>query len=338
MPPAWLTNTTDFARSTWNVISSVGPWLISQSDASSEAYARHQERLANVEITKEVSKELLMQEVHLYGEAKKKLLDKWADADSTEKVHIKCGLQEIDASMRAIKVSAKALTYLPEPNQRDTAQASGTPSSDIPNPEVTAHWMDRFSELARAHNEPWREDMLARALAQESAEPGTVTPRVLWLIGTLDQETFNAFATMMDLAIRFNNRFVIPSHEEFNHIPIPNCLLGNTMHIGSLGYYLEDTGLLADERSVIDIEPNQNFLVSYDDFYCVISSTENIKSTGILHTRLGESLARFYKPKFNPLGRKIFEAWVSNLDATICTVRRVIPAENGTYRYVYPVT
>jgi len=39
-------------RAAWNIARAVGPFLISQSDTASEAYARHKKRLAEVEVWK----------------------------------------------------------------------------------------------------------------------------------------------------------------------------------------------------------------------------------------------------------------------------------------------
>src|SRR5436190_1007516 len=78
------------------------------------------------------------------------------------------------------------------------------------------------SELARAHNETWREDLLARALATESASPGSVSPRALWLLGTLEASQFTAFAAILNLASRIDDALIIPSNGSFILRDVPD--------------------------------------------------------------------------------------------------------------------
>jgi hypothetical protein len=160
---------------------------------------------------------------------KKKLLERFIVADPEERVRVRRDLDEIDASLRQLKIGIQALKYLP-------ASTGQTPPPAKPLPEVSAHWMDKFSELARAHNEPWREDLLARALAVEPSAPETVSPRVLWLLGTMEEKLFDALATILDLCSAIGDTLIIPAHNPFNERPIPNCPLGDTVSIGNLTY------------------------------------------------------------------------------------------------------
>src|SRR6266566_189385 len=110
----WLVKSGDTAKSTWNVIRSVGPFLVSQSDSASEAYARHQARLAAVD----AGKELLFGEIHTLTDIKKKLLEQYFAADAEERVRIRPDLDEIGASLRRLNIGAQSLSYLRAPTDQ----------------------------------------------------------------------------------------------------------------------------------------------------------------------------------------------------------------------------
>ena len=58
-------------------------------------------------------KELLFAEIHTLSEIKKKLLGRFIVADPEERVRVRRDLDEIDASLRQLKIAVQALKYLP---------------------------------------------------------------------------------------------------------------------------------------------------------------------------------------------------------------------------------
>lgn len=306
----WLSKPVDAAKSTWNVVRSIGPFIVSQADSTSEAFARHQARLAAVE----AGKELLFQEIQTHSNVKKLLLERFIAADAEERIRIRRDLNEIDGSLRQLNVGTKALNYIPAPS----AEPPPASPDQQTQPEVTSHWMDKFSELARAHNESWREDLLSRALAKESSAPGTVSPRALWLLGTLEERSFDSFAILLDLASSIAGRLMIPKYTKFLDRPIPQCALGDNVAIGNLIFQLDEVGLFANTLSSSrTVVKGQRFLASYGSSAVFIDCVgADLSIPGIIPTGLGASLASFYEPKSNPLGKEIFEAWVESLDRT----------------------
>lgn len=309
----WLVKASDAAKSTWNVVRSIGPLLISQSDAASEAYARHQMRLASVE----AGKELLLAEVLVLTDVKKELLQQYVAADSTERLRIKRDMEEVAASLRQLKVGAQALSYIATNDNKTDDPASPVGDSSAQS-DVTQHWIDKFSELARTNNEPWREDLLARALAAESAQPGTVSTKALWLLGTMEEHHFVAFATILDLCSVIGGGLIVPLHNKFNLRPIPGCQLGPQIGLGHLIYRLQDVDLLADTLTTSKTIPKGSRLfASYGSNSVLIEcTTQDLRIHGIIPTAVGMSVASFCDRKFNPLGKEIFDAWLTSLDKT----------------------
>jgi hypothetical protein len=300
------------AKSTWNIVKSIGPFLISQSDSMSEAFARHKMRLANVD----ASKEFLMQEIGTYTEIKKKLLKKDINADPEDRIRIRQNLDEISKSIRQLNIGVKALTYLPASTNGDSPSTTPPASTLSPEPEITMHWMDRFNELARSHNEEWREDLLARALAAESSKPGTVSTRVLWLIGTLEKDSFDAFATLLDLSSSIGTQILIPFPNKFISRPIPECILGLNVSIGNLLYSLEEIGLFGSLIGTSLTLPKGSLAIAIygQTAFSIHCKDADLAIPGVIPSNLGKSLASFYQPKPNPLGREIFESWIATLN------------------------
>jgi hypothetical protein len=176
--------------------------------------------------------------------------------------------------------------------------------------------MDKFAELARMRNEPWREDLLAHALATESSSPGTVSPRALWLIGTLEEDAFNAFATLLDLCSFIGGGLMIPNYDKFDRRKIPECPLGNDFVIGSLLYRLDEVGLFTDPITTTrNFQRGNQFLATYGTKRFIVTCTgSDLSVGGAIPTRLGDSIASFYQAKHNPLGQDIFDTWIDSLD------------------------
>jgi hypothetical protein len=295
----WIAKVSDAAKSVENVIRSIGPFLISQCDSASEACARHQTRLASVK----AGNELLIAEGHALSDAKKELLLRYASsAEPEERFHLKRCIEDISASLRQLKVGVQALNYI-SPNERNTASAPGSEDASA-HAEVTQHWMDKFSELARAHNEPWREDLLARALAAESDQPGSVSTRALWVLGTMEETHFVAFATILDLCSIIEEGIIIPSHNDFNLRPIPDCPLGPDTSLGRLIYLLGDAGLLSDTSSTnMAIDKGKQFIAAYGSSRIRIDcQSQDLIIRGVIPSTIGNSVAFFCDRKPNALG------------------------------------
>jgi len=188
--PNWLDTISGVGQKTWNTIKSIGPLLISQSDKASEAYQRHLGRVAEVEVLRD----LLKSEIETRSAIRRTLLEKFIAAPDEERVRIERDLEYVDGVTRQLNVVAKSLSY------GSTGESPPEKTPEKPK-QVEDHWIDRFNELARKRNEEWRSELLARALAEEAANPGSVSPRALWLIGSMERQLFRALSHLLDLCV-----------------------------------------------------------------------------------------------------------------------------------------
>jgi len=131
----------------------------------------------------EVLRDLLKSEIETRSAIRRTLLEKFIAAPDEERVRIERDLEYVDGVTRQLNVVAKSLSY------GSTGESPPEKTREKPK-QVEDHWIDRFNELARKRNEEWRSELLARALAEEAANPGSVSPRALWLIGSMGAPTF----------------------------------------------------------------------------------------------------------------------------------------------------
>jgi hypothetical protein len=170
-------------------------------------------------------------------------------------------------------------------------------------------------DQGRASNEEWREDLPAKALSAEASAPGTVSPRALWLIGTLEERLFHAFASILDLCCDFNGPVIPNAGKGTSDQLIPNCILGADLTIGRLSFMLSDVGLLAGPLAERRGPKGSLVLVRYfGDHYLIECKADALKIRGTVPSDLGSCIATLYEQKFNPLGKEIFDTWIESLD------------------------
>jgi len=301
---------------TLNVIKSMGPWLISQSDKASEAHARNAARLGAVA----AGKELMLQEVKLYSDHQAALLEKFRAAKPAARIQIQRDLEEADRRLRHLHVVTQALNYRKEP-QMENSSAHPGPKKTQALEASEAHWMDKFNELARAHNEPWRAELLARALAAEASAPGSVPPRLVWFIGTMEEMIFDAFSALIDLSFSIRTSRVVVAHKRFAEIWTTTH--ARDISLGKLLFVLAETGLIANDATY-RFGKGEVYITTYGNLKYSLKCHESMKlKESVFLTEMGDTLASFADPKATPIGAEMFEAWIKSLPESKCTVSKV---------------
>lgn len=306
----------EYGTTIHNFAKAIGPFIISRSEEASEKFAEHKARLATVDIMKEV----LIGEAKIYQSAKEELLKRCISSDDVERVRIKRDIREIDESIRTLKIGQKALAYLPGTNSENEAS-----DKDTDNPIILDSWQDRFNKLAKLNNEAWREDLLARVLAKESISPGSISPRTLWLIGTLEEKSFHAFAALLDISVFIASNVMIPNTKvRANNVEIKNSSFGVGLDAGNLVYMLSDVGLIADTTSTQRTLPKDSeFATIYGDERAIVKCTSEMKVGGIMYTTLGHSIASLYDAKPNQEGLVLYNNWLEELGKRNFEIRKL---------------
>lgn len=305
-----LPSTSKIAHAAWGIVKAIGPFVLSQSAKASEAYAEHQMRLVQVE----ACKELMIGEIRTLTDVRRKLIERYYETSDEERFRTKRDIGDLDKEMRRLGVYQKALEYLPR-------EAEGEPT-ETPAKEISSSWQDRFDELARLQNEAWRHELLSRAMAREAQNPGTISPRALWFIGTVDDHIFHAFASLIDVCSVVLGRYMIPNHGSYYERVIPNCALGDHFRLGNVTFLLNDLGLMGDLlTSQKEIPADGMFQVAYGSKYGILKTKQKLQVSGIILTPLGDSIASLYEPKQNDLGMEIFDAWIKSINPEVAELQ-----------------
>lgn len=232
-----LVKLSEYGKSALRIMKSIGPFVIAQSQQVSENFAQHQLRLAQVE----AAKQFMLAEAGALVNARAQLRERYFTATEIERIALRRDIEEIECEIRRLQTVNAALEKLPH-EPADEAKSDVNPDQI----QISGHWLDKFNDFAKAKNEKLRQDLLSSALAMEAQSPGSISPRVLWIIGTMDEYLFHAFAALLDVSTRVGDKYIVPNHQPFNDRPISHCELGREVAIGNLLFILGDLGLIGD--------------------------------------------------------------------------------------------
>ena len=256
-------------------------------------------------------KEFYVGEIAVRRDVRSKLFERYIAATVEERVRIEADLERMDAEIRRLGIGAKALNYAPQKEEPPQPP-------NVTIKEVSDHWLDRFNDLARHRNEPWRAEMLSRALAVETENPGSIGGRALWLIGTMEESLFQAFSAFLNLCF-----WPFPEGEPFNpdsdyanDKAIVLVLNGRELVMGQLLFLVEQAGLLGNLLTTSKAIPAGGGLqlIAGNDGFLVKAKVDHV-IRGILLSPLGATLAQFHEPKWRGEVFDRLEKWVGSLPA-----------------------
>lgn len=295
------------AKAVWRIVTAAGSLLISQSAKLSEAYAKHQLRLAEVEAVKE----LMIGEAKIITEVRKKLIDKYLDAPHEDRIRLRQDIETAERDLRQLGIYHKAIEHIPE--SQNSTPLDAVEENLEPTTEFRA-WLDTFNEYARKQNEPWRAELLARALALESEKVGVLGQRALWFIGTVDEREFHAFAAILDISSKIFGDYVIPDFDTYLLRDMPNYMGTGGNQFGQAIFIISTLGLFGDLlQSEKRFVTGESLVASYGERQIDAKFNQDFSVRGVLLTPLGETIARLYDPKVNSLGLEIFNKWIDGL-------------------------
>jgi hypothetical protein len=279
-----------------------------QSEKFSVNLIAHEARKADVEIYKANS--IASHQASL--QLKSKLAEKLLDAEPEERLRLRQDMQYIDQDIRQLGIYRKAEEYLPSntisPEERDveTVEENYKQSNEV--------WLDVFNEYARRSNEPWRADLLSRALALEVQEPGNIGQRALWFIGTVDEAIFHSFAALLDISILLSEEgYLLPDTSGLYESKLTVEGISWDFTVGHATFTLTDLGLIGDSVSHNSLQPQSTIVASYGSRTESFRVINEIRVSGVIYTALAQKIAKLYDPKPTPLGEKVFSEWIEQL-------------------------
>ena len=296
--PAWLAAASGTVKAAWRLLRGLAPVFLSREIVS------HKKQKAEVDFVRH----LMREEAKAIADVRAMHWKALGTASPEARFAIRRQLEQLDEDIRHFSISAKALDYLPPP-----IAATGVPTEPI-----AEHWMDRFLKLSRAANEPWRAELLARALAHQ-ASGHEVSPKLLWTIGTLDYDVFVAVSYILDCSCIV----AVEPGTETPIIPVdPGALMDEIAtdypnnppnvpyRFGALVFMLQESGLIGEvfDNSIDLYKPV--FTLRYGtETYRITKANETKRITlpGLMVTDLGRGLSQFHHHTDRQLGRRFFE-------------------------------
>lgn len=275
-------------------------------DSGSKRIQLHKARIDGVEGVKSV----LLKEAQALSSAYKKLGDKLADCDEEEFVELRQRMEYVGGELRRVRVGLGALERLAVDGGSEDSKQSD-PDKAIPDT-----WLDRFDEYAKRANEPWRIELLERALALMASKPDSLSTQALWLIGTISSEAFDAFAFLLDHCIYVDKAGFVPFTVNMNEgIQYRDGVLS----LGQVMYRLQGLGLVSPDTSSY-LKPNTRAIVTYGSRSVSITAASQTTITGHAPTILGYQIAELYQIKHIERVDQCFDAFIADLKLKGATV------------------
>ena len=300
------------------------PFLISQTQIASENYAEHKARIASVD----AYKELLVAEGKAAINLKEKFSEKALLATPEEALEILTRMRQIDEQIRTVRTISKAadhLVALPAP-----AETTSSEPTDAIHDEGS-HWLDQFFSYARQVNEPWREDLLARAIALETTRAGSISLQTLYKISCLPVNAFHGLSHLLDITPYIEGRYALPAYpNDFAMRPISDSSVENGAIYGSILVPLIENQLVRQPDTVELQFDEATFLVTYGIKAVNVTPPKKISLRGIQLTAMGLDIAKLYSPKPITLGYKCFDLLVTKFSELNCKIENVVtPRESA---------
>jgi len=257
--------------------------------------------------------------MHALTNLRAKLRERYYDASPENRIRIKSDIEELERESLRLSVFQRAFDHLPK------EASAARPSQSAEDPPIAPMWLDRFNAYARMQNESWRQDLLARALAREADQPGSVGPRALWFIGTMDENSFHAFAALIDISTAMSRGRVVPNWSQYVSRVVPNCVLDPNIKVGNIMFLLSELGIIGiPSNTSWEMTTDELLTAKYAGSSFVLRALRDVQFPSIVFTPLGNTVASLYDQHPNELGKEIFNMWILGINRQIVEVSEVV--------------
>lgn len=228
-------------------------------------------------------------------------------------------LGQMEDDLRLLTTVQRSLAFLPGDGAADDGDRNAA-DSDI-------SWWSMFEDFAKRPNEPWRIDLLARALAENDREPGSIRLKALWEIGMLEADDFGMLAVFCDSALHIDGKpLVLIDPEEQNTFVLD---LDDGLRRGNLAYIvadLVDRGLV--QKALTQFDTTETVVLTHlsgphhlhhrpPDFQDGQESAVQISAYG--PTDYALDICRLYEPRFNEASDANFQSLRRSLEEASAT-------------------
>jgi hypothetical protein len=295
-------------------------------DQASQAKARDELRRNGVDGLRVVH-EL---KVKAYTDALAASLSKLPSATIEERVRIEQDIENIEGRIRQVEIEYKAMIRLDAPDHPDVP--TGEPAS-------SNAWYDQFSQYARARNESWRSELLARAFAEEILHPGSFGTHGLWVVGTMDRTNFQEFSAYLDIASQMDGAFILPEQLDSAETEGTLTLRGpfdmemmldirgetpRQIQLQEFAFNIDGLGLIAAPwQTTSRISEGVPAIIGYGASQFEVATKCNVSFRMLGTTPLGSRIARLHTPVQQEKGQKLFDALMNWLKPNLVSKKEM---------------
>lgn len=227
-------------------------------------------------------------------------------------------IEQFQRDIQLLSTISRALAMIPDSiDSQNEDKEHSIPSDD----EIL--WWDNFESMARRRNEPWRTDLLARALVEIDKDPGAISLKALWEIGMLEYNDFRMLAVFCDSALLVDGKPLVLLDPE-DQVKYDFEIEDGTIRV-NLAYIISD---LIDSRLIQKTETQFDTsepveLKHASGSHLLIHNPPNskpcdnsaIQIAAYGPTDYGLDICRLYSPSSNPAADASFEVLKSTLEA-----------------------
>ncbi|MBK8040179.1 MAG: DUF2806 domain-containing protein [Verrucomicrobiaceae bacterium] len=304
-----------------NVLCSLGPRMLSLWPSASKNLLTHQTHQSAIEGVKQA----ITLENENFAAVEREILEQIPKAKPEDFLNLQKRLELLRGYRCFTEVIVKSLDYVnmsgnfafgtPNPSKRN--DFTGSPSPAKPTSTITEHWMDLFTRVARQRNEPWRSELLARVLAAESENPGSVPTRALWVIGTMEEAVLREYECWLNNCMIINDAPVCA----WNHVDSFDCVRvkggKERLTIGDLRSRLSEAGLIIHfgELSCRTVGTGVVARCQKGSVKVTVKQSTSLVIPGAWCTRIGAVLSKYHEYKPTKLAQKTFEKWKKHISS-----------------------
>jgi hypothetical protein len=283
----------------------IGTFILAQSDKGRAKHLKHLTGVKTIEAFGIFCKEIAINHAELIANQKASVLE---ETDPHKRWRMQKDLNELERDMSFIEIMINAKQYMIEYSLRKPADGS--------EKQDPAAWYDEFIGFARRRNEPWRQDLLSKAMAQKALDPKSISLKTLWVIGNLEKDIFHLFADFLNIAVYIVKEYMIPSEfdlSSLNKERVTGSVLQGANTYGGIITALQDEALIANVDKHWNLKGTNPVVVRYCESGYWVTIKHNWIIQGIFLTPVGKELSLLYQPQRQPIGEKIWEKVIDKI-------------------------
>ena len=264
-------------------------------------------RISQIKAQETVFEDICGSMVAKYKKEAKKLI---SSAEGLQDASTRALLADMEADLRLMDTIRIAVSLCPG----STNHNSVNDDQDSNSAKADVTWWDTMETLARRLNDPWRTELLAKAMVEYDSDPGCIRIKALWEIGMMESDDFYLLASFCDSSLYIDGKAMMllePNEQARFHFEDEDQL-----RVVNLSYAVSAlVGMGLVDQSSVQFSTTDPVLLEHDSGPTRFTHHPKISRSGdtsiqidaFSATNIAMDICRLYKPKFNVASDANFE-------------------------------